>query len=176
MYRALSLVRYDLDDQLFPHVQYWKGKGEYKLQAYSVLKESITCFTKQRARACRTVSTCWGVCEVSILKILPALDNNYINVRLCWNLAELFGILLMRSFPILSSVLSVLFSPCYTSFPEPHPNCSVSVGLIQLLQYCSMHCGDRRQGQLCYSHSNFANAHQMTEVPYLFLSLFGKDL
>jgi len=47
MYRALSLVTYDLNDQLFPHVKYWKGKGEYKLQTYSVLEESILCFTNQ---------------------------------------------------------------------------------------------------------------------------------
>lgn len=75
---------------------------------------------------------------------------------------------LSLSFPVLPSVHSVFF-PSYTSFPELHPNCSDSVGLIQLLQCCSMHCEDRTQGQPCYFHSNFANACQMTEVPYLFI-------
>lgn len=145
-----------------------RGRGSTNCKL-TVLEESIICFTKQGARAHRTVITCWGACKVSVLKILPALHNNYVNAGLCWNPAELLGILLMSSFPILPSVLSVLFFLCYTSFPELHPNCSDNVGLIQFLQCYSTHCGDRKQGQSCYSHSNFENAHQMTKVPYLFI-------
>lgn len=109
------------------------------MQAGSVLEEGIISFTKQRARACGSAITCRDVCKVSVLKILPALHNNYIDAGLCCSLAELLGILLMRSFPTISSVLSVLFlfffffSSYYTSFPELHPNCRDSVGLTEHL-------------------------------------------
>lgn len=123
-------------------------------------------FVSQRPRARRTVITCWGSGKVSIWKILPALLTNYVDADLCYNLAELLGIIIKLSSP---SFCSFRVFPSYTSFPELHPNGSDSVGLIQLLQCYRMHCEDRTQGQPCYFHSNFANAHQMTEVPYLFI-------
>lgn len=143
------------------------GRGSINCKLTLSLRK-VFLVSQNRGRACRTVTMCWGARKASVLKILPALHSNCINAGLCWNLAELLGILLMRSFPILPSVLSVSFFHGYTSFPELHRNCSDSVSLLQLLQCYSMPCGDRKQGPSCHFHSNFANAHQMSNVPYLF--------
>lgn len=56
---------------------------------------------------------------MSVLKVLLALHNNDVDAGLFWNLPDLLGNLLLRSFPILPSVVSVLFFPFYTYFPAP---------------------------------------------------------
>lgn len=147
LHRCTELYLLQSITLMIKYVQHRKEKGEYKLQTYSVLKASVICSMEQRRRACRTVITSWGSGKVSVWKILPALLTNFVDTVLCYNLGGLLG---------------------YTSFPELHPSCSDSVGLIQLIQCCRIHCEGRTRVQLCYFHSNFANAYQMTEVPYLF--------
>ena len=73
----------------------------------------------------------------------------------------------------------LLFFQCFfpVTLPGLHPNCSDSVGLTQILQRCIMRCGDRKQGQSCYSHSNLQmHIRWLKFLVYLFLSLFEKDL
>lgn len=100
------------------------------------------------------------------MKNIAISADNYVDTVLCYNLAELLGIIIKLSSP---SFCPLSVFPPYTSSPELHPNCSDSVGLIQPFQCYRMHCEDRTQGQLCYFRSNFVNACQMTEVPYLFI-------
>lgn len=153
-----------------------RGRGSTNCKL-TVLEESIICFTKQGARADRTVITCWGACKVSVLKILPALHNNYVNAGLCWNPAELLGILLMSSFPILPSVLLVLFFLCYTSFPE----CTQTVVIMWAWynSYNAIVCIvgiESRDNHVIPTAILKMHIRWLKFLIYLFLSLFGKDL
>lgn len=152
-------------------VQYRKGKGKNKLQTYSVLMESVTCFTEQRPRACGTVITCWGPGKVSVWKILLALLTNYVDAELCYNLAELLGIVIKLSHPSFCSFsfFLLLFLSCTQAVMIPWAWYNSYNAVVCIVRT------EHRDSPVISTAILQVHVRWLKFLIYLFLSLFGKD-